>query len=69
MQNIHNPIRLDGETQLAYRHRQKVSKALAGRGELLAGHRASPERRARRAMNRLYGARAVRKGNFPLAAP
>lgn len=31
MEKIHNPERLAGESQLAYRERQKVSRAVSGR--------------------------------------
>lgn len=62
IKNIHNPERLPGETQLTYRHRQKVSRALAGHGMLISRKsEATAQQKAKRALVEKIGARQARK--------
>lgn len=66
IEQVHVPHRLEGETQDQYRARQRMSKRLANRGQLLVSsrdgqHTASKTQQLRRIAVKQVGARQVKR--------
>lgn len=59
--NFFHPERLDGEGFKTYRHRLKTGALASGQGRLIAGHKPSKAKLARRALVAAVGIRQAKK--------